>query len=354
VGIEGLRPGTDYAFYLYQYDWVNNLNGPLIATNISTLSSPGGWTPAQFGTNVSLWLDAANASTLVLNGNHVKQWTDLSGGGNNVTNSIAATQPTYQTNGINNRPAVCFTAAGMGLFGAKNFGVSGSAPRTLAAVMDCGLVGTGTPVENEGFGFEISTADAEVPYFYNSGDVVQSRPPFAKNAGLFFGEYGNGGGQGYVSGAFFGSNGVVPNTLPGPIQLGKRSDGDTRTGKISEIVYLSTGLSAPQRHQLEGYLAWKWGLQGSLPTNHPYRNAAPLVPFANIKAGYLPAQGVQLQVSGLPAYQYIVLSATDLTANATWVPIATNTAAADGTWFFTDTNNCTQPARYYRAMVNLP
>jgi len=73
-----------------------------------------------------------------------------------------------------------------------------------------------------------------------------------------------------------------------------------------------------------------------------------------IVPGSLPAQGVQLQVSGLPAYQYIVLSATDLTANSTWVPIATNTAAADGTCFFTDTNNFIQPARFYRAMVNLP
>jgi hypothetical protein len=25
----------------------------------------------------------------------------------------------------------------------------------------------------------------------------------------------------------------------------------------------------------EGYLAWKWGLQGSLPLSHPYKNAAP-------------------------------------------------------------------------------
>lgn len=25
----------------------------------------------------------------------------------------------------------------------------------------------------------------------------------------------------------------------------------------------------------EGYLAWKWGLQGSLPVSHPYKNAAP-------------------------------------------------------------------------------
>ena len=29
------------------------------------------------------------------------------------------------------------------------------------------------------------------------------------------------------------------------------------------------------RQQLEGYLAWKWGLEANLPVDHPYKNAAP-------------------------------------------------------------------------------
>jgi hypothetical protein len=27
----------------------------------------------------------------------------------------------------------------------------------------------------------------------------------------------------------------------------------------------------------EGYLAWKWGLEGNLPVLHPYKNSAPIV-----------------------------------------------------------------------------
>jgi hypothetical protein len=30
------------------------------------------------------------------------------------------------------------------------------------------------------------------------------------------------------------------------------------------------------REKLEGYLAWKWGLEANLPNGHPYENAAPL------------------------------------------------------------------------------
>ena len=42
-------------------------------------------------------------------------------------------------------------------------------------------------------------------------------------------------------------------------------DGDCGT---SNDIYL-------YRYQAEGYLAWKWGLQGNLPSNHPYKNSAP-------------------------------------------------------------------------------
>jgi hypothetical protein len=96
------------------------------------------------------------------------------------------------------------------------------------------------------------------------------------------------------------------------------------------------------------------GLPDNLPANHPSRSAAPLVSSADSTAGYRAVQGVQLQVRELPAYQYVVLSATDLTANAAWVPIATNTAAEEGTWFFTDTNNFNQAAHYYRVRVSVP
>ena len=37
---------------------------------------------------------------------------------------------------------------------------------------------------------------------------------------------------------------------------------------ISNDIYL-------YRQQTEGYLAWKWGLQGNLPSNHPYKNNPP-------------------------------------------------------------------------------
>jgi hypothetical protein len=37
-----------------------------------------------------------------------------------------------------------------------------------------------------------------------------------------------------------------------------------------EIVYADA-----DRQRIEGYLAHKWGLVGSLPSGHPYKTAAP-------------------------------------------------------------------------------
>jgi hypothetical protein len=42
-------------------------------------------------------------------------------------------------------------------------------------------------------------------------------------------------------------------------------------GKYCELIVYSTDLSVPNRQLIEGYLAWKWGFQANLPSNHPYK-----------------------------------------------------------------------------------
>lgn len=58
--------------------------------------------------------------------------------------------------------------------------------------------------------------------------------------------------------------GVNPNT--GDV-------GSQFTGYIGEVIaFLGITLTTPQVQSVEGYLAWKWGLQGSLASGHPYQN----------------------------------------------------------------------------------
>jgi hypothetical protein len=56
----------------------------------------------------------------------------------------------------------------------------------------------------------------------------------------------------YVA-AYPNSTGTAPNTIGGYTYL---------SGKIGEIIVYLGSLTAGERQQVEGYLAWKWGLQG--------------------------------------------------------------------------------------------
>ena len=46
-------------------------------------------------------------------------------------------------------------------------------------------------------------------------------------------------------------------------------------GDLAEVLVYSTALTNTQHQQVEGYLAWKWGMQAQLPNTHPYYSAAP-------------------------------------------------------------------------------
>ena len=49
-------------------------------------------------------------------------------------------------------------------------------------------------------------------------------------------------------------------------------------GKIGEIIILNDEPSLKLQQEIEGYLAWKWGLVEFLPNNHPWKNGIPQPP----------------------------------------------------------------------------
>jgi type IV pilus assembly protein PilA len=46
--------------------------------------------------------------------------------------------------------------------------------------------------------------------------------------------------------------------------------------EVSEAIASYSALSTLDRQRMEGYLAWKWGLQANLPSGHPFKNSAPI------------------------------------------------------------------------------
>jgi hypothetical protein len=53
----------------------------------------------------------------------------------------------------------------------------------------------------------------------------------------------------------------------------------TYKGRMREILAYQGSMGTYDRQRVEGYLAWKWGVKGNLPVNHPYYSVAPTKNF---------------------------------------------------------------------------
>jgi hypothetical protein len=48
-------------------------------------------------------------------------------------------------------------------------------------------------------------------------------------------------------------------------------------GVVSEVIWLGYEPTSGERQRIEGYLAWRWGLEAKLPSGHPYESVAPTI-----------------------------------------------------------------------------
>jgi hypothetical protein len=53
------------------------------------------------------------------------------------------------------------------------------------------------------------------------------------------------------------------------------NNGNACDSILYETIVFRYALTDQAIYQIEGYLAWKWGLNASLPTNHPYYRIRP-------------------------------------------------------------------------------
>lgn len=80
----------------------------------------------------------------------------------------------------------------------------------------------------------------------------------------------------YVNGVLETTSPTIQNSL-GQFTfriMSNAANNNFMKGAFAEAVIIPDN-STEIRQKAEGYLAWKWGLQGKLPPGHPYENAAP-------------------------------------------------------------------------------
>ena len=243
----------------------------------------------------AMWLDGADpAGTGIAPANNsaIATWIDKSGNGCNATAS--SSKPTFLSNQYNGYGLINF---GGGVY-FSNATFNYNLPnRTLFIVCSSTVAGyTGFLSFNNTSGTDYSASNT-INYASpgtNSFQIASALSAPGGGFNVFFGTgsttqfaiYGDtfsGNTESYfMNGSNMGSTttsttfGASTSIYIGARQLGGFTGTYSITGKISELIIYNYAIRLNQRQQIEGYLAWKWGLQSSLPITHPFYSAAPV------------------------------------------------------------------------------
>lgn len=247
------------------------------------------WSPAQV--RASLWLDAADISTLTLQGSGVSQWNDKSGNGKHASQATSSQRPVYSSTGFNGRPSITFTSAASSWF-QGNALTTGTYTGPLNVAYVATRTGLGGAIFTERNNAQLKTFSwvslAGAYYissdgFNSAGNQTISLTTFnklASNGSIIIHRhlYGirdtlrvNGAAETVLGGTGTSITGSV-----GGYRIGRRERTDWFwDGQINEIIATTASLSDVGSQTLEGYFAWKWNI--ALAASHPFVNRPPLI-----------------------------------------------------------------------------
>lgn len=237
------------------------------------------FTPVQIP-GCTLWLDAADRSTLALSGTTVTTWTDKTGNGFSAT-GVNGVSYNATSNGVAFASASSqFMNLSDGCFPTGNSSYSYMFIFTPATTHNGQMITGGNNNTAEKIIIQVRDTGRLLSAWYDGINSTLSSNTYTLNArNLGFATYASGGARStwlnFVQG---GSDTVgTRNQGSGTNNLGTLGPAafETYNGQLHEILVYSNAVSVGDRQRLEGYLAWKWGLTSSLPSNHPFKRTKP-------------------------------------------------------------------------------
>ena len=238
-------------------------------------------------TNTALWVDADDASTISHTGDDITAWNDKSGNDRHL--STVGGTPTTGTRTINGLNAIDETAAEYLATSADVTFLNGGKYHIIAVAewdayhQHSYIAGI---VPNQG------GRNERVLHGYHGDDSTwmisqfssDAQHPVSAVAGpvLVVSSALSSGSQVYLNGTLENTHGSQPgplNALAGSkLAIGYGEGLNGMDGAIGEVIVVKGDLSDEGRQLIEGYLAHKWGLEGSLPGDHPYKSTSPVPP----------------------------------------------------------------------------
>jgi hypothetical protein len=247
-----------------------NASGSVTADSNSTTIA---WAPSLLS-NLLAWYDAADPSTITLVGSKISQWNDKSASALHLTQGTDASRPTYTAGGLNSRNVATYGGAAY--------------MATDAALSHAGAYSAGAVVNNVGGGravFQIGAVNDKGSLFSESS-LWKSRPQGSTGATIAL--VNNAVATLTTAVSTTAADIWKDGTLGTPLASGGaaavnkvltvgglNSTTYLFSGYMAEIVLTGNTLGTTERQKLEGYLAYKWGQQGGLPGDHPYKSIFP-------------------------------------------------------------------------------
>ena len=235
--------------------------------------------PAAFS-NLALWLDAADSSTLFSDHTFntsattdIGGWKDKSGNNNHATQATSSRKPTYTVSNslLNNKSSVSSSS--------ENGSIGLDLPSTsLQEIFVVAYYKDGSDNSFDNYNTLIS----------GTGTYGQYRiMGHSGSSNWFTGSDRLNDGGNFKNGATSSSNSALPmsatllrfassvaRTQTRGILYNTQNADRGWIGGVGQIIGLSTTSSTSDRQKIEGYLAHKWGLAGSLPSNHSHKTVS--------------------------------------------------------------------------------
>ncbi len=260
---------------------------PASSQTISVAPIPASFTPTSIG-NLNSWLDAQNASTVIMSAGKVAGWIDQSTEGSNYQAGPTGTITYDGTANINGRPVLNFTTGTptSTYLVRDNYNIAQNNELTLFMVVSQTSVGSGNSElfftrddyryfdifsnTNPGNNGMLSFNCGNTTQYSTGVDIITNPPSVALIEFVLSTTVTNV----YINGTH--TNIDVPR---GPLSLDNNLNwaisGGAFKGYIGELATYQSVFSNSDREKMEGYLAWKWGIQTQLPTGHPYKLSPP-------------------------------------------------------------------------------
>ena len=236
------------------------------------------WTPREITT--ALWLDAADADTITLNSGNVSQWDDKSTNNRHAAQATSTAQPIYASSVLNGFNVVRFDGTSDWLSGSM---VTGESAYSMFAVVKVNADPAASQARSGCWDF--SSAEFVSHYPFTNGIIYDNfassvrhttvnPAPSLASWRIYNADSAAGNWTSRLDGTQLFTTATNTVGMPSSYAIGRGED-RWLDGDIAEFIVVPSVLSLSDRQKVEGYLAWKWGLEANLPSLHPYKDAAP-------------------------------------------------------------------------------